>query len=114
MNWRGDEKAAVNRRALDSRITDRAQHPRHSPPKWRDVEARMVGDWNFLSEDLQLVVSREAMRHAAETIAGQAELLAEEMEAGVLCDRGGPEALRLFAAVLRAAGGEGLVAAGKA
>ncbi len=58
--------------------------------------------WNTLPEELQLVLSREALRRAAETLAEHAELLAEEMERGTLNDRGGPEALRLFAAVVRA------------
>lgn len=58
--------------------------------------------WNTLPDDLQLVLSREALRRAAETLAEHAELLAEEMESGTLSDRGGPDALRLFAAVVRA------------
>lgn len=58
-------------------------------------------DWNELTEDLQLVLSREALRRAAETLAEHAEILAKEMEAGALLDRGGPDALRLFAAVVR-------------
>jgi hypothetical protein len=58
-------------------------------------------DWNGLTEDLQLVLSREALRRAAETLAEHAEILAKEMEAGALLDRGGPDALRLFAAVVR-------------
>ncbi|MDO9501651.1 MULTISPECIES: hypothetical protein [Falsiroseomonas] len=61
-----------------------------------------IADWNTLPEDLQLVLSREALRRAAETLAEHAELLAEEMEQGTLSDRGGPDALRLFAAVVRA------------
>ncbi len=64
----------------------------------------MLADWNILSDDVQLVLSREALRRAAEIIAGQAELLAEEMEAGGLCDRGGPNALRLLAGVVRVNG----------
>jgi hypothetical protein len=64
----------------------------------------MLTDWSLLSEELQLVLSREALHHAAETIAGQAEFLAEEMESGALPDRGGPDALRLLAAVVRASG----------
>ena len=36
----------------------------------------MVADWNLLSDDLQLTLSRAALQKAAETIAGQAELLA--------------------------------------
>jgi hypothetical protein len=58
--------------------------------------------WNTLPEELQLVLSREALRRAAETLAEHAEMLAEEMDRGTLTDRGGPDALRLFAAVVRA------------
>ncbi len=57
--------------------------------------------WNTLSEELQLTLSREALRRAAETLADHAEILAKEMEGGTLLDRGGPDALRLFAAVVR-------------
>jgi len=59
-------------------------------------------DWNSMTEDLQLALSREALRRAAETLAAHAEVLAVEMERGALLDRGGPDALRLFAAVVRA------------
>lgn len=58
--------------------------------------------WNTLPEELQLLLSREALRRAAETLAEHADLLAEEMDRGTLSDRGGPDALRLFAAVVRA------------
>ena len=58
-------------------------------------------EWMLLPEDLQLTLSQEALRYAAETLAGHAELLATEMEGGALADRGGPDALRLFAAVVR-------------
>ncbi|WP_135469273.1 hypothetical protein [Crenalkalicoccus roseus] len=58
--------------------------------------------WDCLTEEAQLALSREAMRRAAETLAEHAELLAAEMEQGSLSDRGGPDALRLFAAVVRA------------
>ena len=61
-----------------------------------------TANWNTLPEELQLVLSREALRRAAETLAEHAELLAEEMGSGTLTDRGGPDALRLFAAVVRA------------
>ena len=43
-------------------------------------------EWQSLSDDLQLTLSREALRHAAETLAGHAEMLAVEMEAGTLLD----------------------------
>ena len=68
----------------------------------------MLCDWNLLSEDLQLILSREALRRAVETVASQAEILAAEMEEGGLSDLGGPEALRLLAAVARATGNESL------
>ena len=58
-------------------------------------------DWSLLNDDLQLALSREALRRAAETLADHAEILAREMEEGALLDRGGPDALRLFAAVVR-------------
>lgn len=59
-------------------------------------------DWNALAEEVQLALSREALRRAADTLAEHAELLALEMEHGTLTDRGGVDALRLFAAVVRA------------
>jgi len=61
----------------------------------------MLRDWNGLSEELQLSLTREALRRAAETIAGQAEMLAVEMDCGGIADQGGAEALRLLAAVVR-------------
>ena len=64
----------------------------------------MLPDWNLPSENLQLTLSREAMRRAAETIACQADVLADEIEAGTLADRGGPDALRLLAAIVRVTG----------
>ena len=71
-------------------------------------------DWHALSDDAQLLLSRQAMRRAAETIATQAELLAEEIEHGTLHDRGGAEALRLLAAVVRVGGGGSNGVAGNA
>jgi Mor family transcriptional regulator len=61
-----------------------------------------TASWNTLPDEMQLVLSKEALRRAAETLAEHAELLAEEMDRGTLSDRGGPDALRLFAAVVRA------------
>lgn len=72
----------------------------------------MLPDWNLLSEHLQIVLSREALRHAAETIAEQADVLADEIEAGALTDRGGPDALRLLATIVRMTGRDSLVPAG--
>jgi len=69
-------------------------------------EPELVSNWSSLDEDVQLAVSREALRQAAQTIAGQAESLAGEMETGGLPDHGGPDALRLLAAVVRVAGEE--------
>ena len=54
------------------------------------------------SDDHPLALAREALRRAAETLADHAEVLAAEMDQGTLADRGGPDALRLFAAVIRA------------
>lgn len=68
----------------------------------------MLSDWNLLSDDLQLIVSREALHKAADAIAGQAETLADEMELGTIADRGGPDALRLLAAIVRV-NGEGRI-----
>lgn len=62
----------------------------------------MMADWNSLPEPLQLYLAQQAFRQATETIAGQAEILAQEFEAGTLADRGGAEALRLMAAIVRA------------
>ncbi len=58
--------------------------------------------WHALPDELQIVLAREAMQRAAATLAEQAELLAQEMECGTLSDRGGPDALRLFAAIIHA------------
>ena len=58
--------------------------------------------WHTVPDDLQLVLARAALDCAATTLAEHAELLALEMEAGTLADRGGPDALRLFANVVRA------------
>lgn len=61
--------------------------------------------WNSLSDDAQLTLARQALHHAIEVIAGQAEGLAGEFDEGSLADRGGAEALRLLVAVVRATGG---------
>ena len=64
----------------------------------------MIADWNTLPESLQLYLAQQAFRQAADTIAGQAEVLAREFDDGTLADRGGAEALRLMAAIVRAIG----------
>ena len=71
-------------------------------------------DWNLLPDETQLVLTREALRRAVETLAEHAELLAVEIEEGALHDRGGPDALRLFAAVVRATQQDGFAVAGHA
>ncbi|HUB16782.1 MAG TPA: hypothetical protein VMB34_32910 [Acetobacteraceae bacterium] len=63
----------------------------------------MPADWHALSDQTQLILARAALHRAAQTIADQAELLAEEIEAGALVDPGGADALRLLAAVVRGA-----------
>jgi hypothetical protein len=63
----------------------------------------MLADWHLLSNDTQLTLARAALHRAAETIASQAELLADEIETGGIADRGGTDALRLLAAVVRGA-----------
>lgn len=75
---------------------------------------RNPAEWNAIPEELQLILAREAMRRAAATLAEQAELLALEMEAGTLSDRGGPDALRLFAAIIRATSQDSLGPVGHA
>jgi len=67
----------------------------------------MLRDWTILSDDAEAALAQAALRRATETIAGQAEVLAGEMESGTIADRGGPEALRLLAAVVRLRGGDG-------
>lgn len=74
----------------------------------------MLRDWNLLSDELQIALSAAALDRAAETIASQAELLAGEMDAGTLADRGGADALRLLAIVVREAGRRGSATAGTA
>ncbi len=61
----------------------------------------MPAEWSALSDEMQIALSREALNHAVAIIAEQAELLAQEMEDGLLQDRGGADALRLLAAIVR-------------
>lgn len=74
----------------------------------------MVSAWSRLPEELQIALSREALSRAAVSIASQAEVLAGEMECGNLADRGGPDALRLFAAVVRVGGKDDFATEGNA
>lgn len=66
----------------------------------------MPSDWDLISSDTRLSLSHEALRRAASAIADEAELLARDIERGVLDDRGGPSALRLLAALVRLDSGE--------
>ncbi|MGA9865772.1 MAG: hypothetical protein WBQ75_04950 [Acetobacteraceae bacterium] len=66
----------------------------------------MPADWTHMSDELQLLVSREALGKASAIIAEQADLLAEEIDSGRLEDRGGADALRLLAAIVRLNGSE--------
>lgn len=74
----------------------------------------MVADWDSLSEDLQMTISQAAISQAAGLIAERAELLAEEFDSGALPDRGGGEALRLFAELIRISGTDPLRPQGSA
>ena len=74
----------------------------------------MFADWNQMPEDLQIGLAREALSRAVAMIAEQAEALADEFERGTFTDRGGPNALRLFAAVVRIDGADELAPAGHA
>lgn len=74
----------------------------------------MVREWDILPNDLQLTLAQRALSRAAATLAVQAEVLAEEIDRGNLSDRGGAEALRLFAAVVRMNSEEDLPTAGAA
>jgi hypothetical protein len=64
----------------------------------------MISDWDTLSDELQLALSRAALSRAAVELADHADAMAQEMEAGQITDRGGPDALRLFGAILRITG----------
>lgn len=74
----------------------------------------LLADWSTLPDDQQLALSRAALRRTAEILADQAEVLAVEMEDGLLSDNGGSEALRLLAMLIRASSREGLSCVGHA
>ncbi len=74
----------------------------------------MFFDWNQLSEEAQIALSRAALHHAVVVIAEQAEVLAHELECGGLADRGGADALRLFAAMVRVNDADDMAPAGHA
>jgi hypothetical protein len=60
----------------------------------------MFLDWGDISDDLQILLAREALGRAAGAIAMQAAALPHEIDAGTIADHGGADALRLFAAIL--------------
>ncbi len=72
----------------------------------------MPADWHTLSNEAQLTLARAALHRAAQTIAGQAEVLADEIDNGVLTDPGGADALRMLAAVVRSTEDDPFAAAG--
>jgi hypothetical protein len=76
--------------------------------------SRMPGEWDALSEIAQLTLARQALSRAAGMLAVQAEVLADEFERGNLADRGGADALRLFAAIVRINSEDELPVAGSA
>ena len=57
--------------------------------------------WQALPDDLQAAVAQQAMRRASLILAEQAELFATQFQNGVLRDHGAPDALRLFASLVR-------------
>jgi hypothetical protein len=59
-----------------------------------------LSDWSMVSPELQVALSREALRQARQVIGAQAGLLAEQMDAGALTRLDGPDALRLLAMIL--------------
>jgi hypothetical protein len=71
------------------------------------MNVRMLNTRSMSSDEPQLTISPEALRYAAAIIADQADDLAIVIEAGDLPDRGGPEALRLLAMMVRFANDDG-------
>lgn len=63
----------------------------------------MLLNWDRLPDEMQVTLAQAALSKASGQIAIQAEVLADEIECGKIADRGGPDALRLLAAVLRTA-----------
>lgn len=88
----------------------RAKRPRPS----EDARPPQPAGWHELPDALQLILAQEAMRRAAATLAEQADLLAQEMDAGTLADHGGSDALRLFATIIRSTNAQGLGPVGHA
>lgn len=83
-------------------------------PASSPVFSAELSSWRELPPDVQRALAQGAMQRAAALLAEHAELLASEMDAGALLDEGGPEALRLFAAAVRATNGDGWATVGNA
>ena len=75
---------------------------------------RRPSEWHGISEELQLALAKQAMRHAACIIAEQADLFAVQFINATLADRGAAEALKLFSLLLRETSAECLAPVGNA
>jgi hypothetical protein len=73
-----------------------------------------MGEWQQISDELQLLLAQQAMRRASFIIAAQAELFAAQFDNQTLADRGAADALKLFAVLLRETSAECLRPAGHA
>ena len=71
-------------------------------------------EWQGISDELQVALAKQAMRHAACIIAEQADLFAVQFANATLQDRGAVEALKLFAVLLRETSAECLAPIGNA
>lgn len=74
----------------------------------------MNSNWDMLSDELQVALARAALSRAAEELADHADVMAQEMDDGLIADRGGPNALRLFGTILRISGKGDFATAGHA
>ncbi len=74
----------------------------------------MLQEWDCLSDEAQLAIGQEALRRATNLVAAQADQLAYEIESGLLRDKGGPDALRLLSALVRAMCNDPWIGAGLA
>jgi hypothetical protein len=61
----------------------------------------MLADWHYLSNETRFMLARAVMQRAIECVLAQALSLAQEIEAGMVPDRGGPDALRMLVEVVR-------------
>ena len=70
--------------------------------------------WDDLPTDCQLWLAEGAIERASTMLATKAESLAEDIERGEIEDRGGADALRLLARLVRLANLQNQVAEGHA